>query len=450
MAIKDTQDFLKKMRSFIDREYKRGALDKFPTIVTLTSKGFQQGFKEGYQDLLLKDPSLPILTDEEFLKAGQAALKAVAEWANQPRTRGTIVEEEKNRVVYRSSRDIKSVYTLAKKKGVEYIQALLKESGHRKLRGRDKQNNISARASEVGILKSATHRAHQGVTTVGAAQISGALRFLEKTRSFGGFAASKEASELSDIISNITTTFKTSGTKSGSKSSEVSVQEDIEIGIEMLPRSKNPAGVEDYDLNKLLPKLEKAVTEYIKRQHIENMPGSSSISQNAEELVTYMLLKQLSKSPNVGVTTFLLEPKGRKAKDVKKAGQYRKGRTQGSIKKARALKKKKITPAMKPLHLIGLINKELPNKVRENMEVPGLENRTGRFAQSARITDITETAKGFPSIGYTYQRDPYQVFENGSSGPWANGERDPRTLIDRSIREIAVQFAIGRFYTRRT
>ena len=33
--------------------------------------------------------------------------------------------------------------------------------------------------------------------------------------------------------------------------------------------------------------------------------------------------------------------------------------------------------------------------------------------------------------------------------PWASPERDPRQVIDRSIREIAAQFAIGRFYTRR-
>ena len=84
------------------------------------------------------------------------------------------------------------------------------------------------------------------------------------------------------------------------------------------------------------------------------------------------------------------------------------------------------------------------------MQEPGLENRTGRFANSVEITDIVQTAKGFPSIGYTYQRDPYQVFEDGGgAAPWANGQRDPRRLIDRSIRELAVQFAIGRFYTRR-
>ncbi len=84
------------------------------------------------------------------------------------------------------------------------------------------------------------------------------------------------------------------------------------------------------------------------------------------------------------------------------------------------------------------------------MGPPSLENRTGRFADSIEVVDITQTQKGFPSIGYTYQKDPYQVFEDGTGQPpWANGNRDPRSIIDKSIREIAAQFAIGRFYTRR-
>ena len=83
------------------------------------------------------------------------------------------------------------------------------------------------------------------------------------------------------------------------------------------------------------------------------------------------------------------------------------------------------------------------------MKEPSLVNRSGRFAESVKVTEIAQTPKGFPSIGYTYQRNPYQVFEEGSGGEWANGDRDPRDLIDKSIREIAAQFAIGRFYTRR-
>lgn len=101
------------------------------------------------------------------------------------------------------------------------------------------------------------------------------------------------------------------------------------------------------------------------------------------------------------------------------------------------------------LRIIGILNKDLPETVRKNMQPPRLQNQSGRFADSVRITDISSTPQGFPSIGYTYQRNPYQVFEEGSNGNWSNGQRDPRDLIDKSIREIAVQFAIGRFYTRR-
>ena len=38
------------------------------------------------------------------------------------------------------------------------------------------------------------------------------------------------------------------------------------------------------------------------------------------------------------------------------------------------------------------------------MGAPGLENQTGRFARSVRITDVAETTGGFPSFGYTYQK----------------------------------------------
>ena len=100
--------------------------------------------------------------------------------------------------------------------------------------------------------------------------------------------------------------------------------------------------------------------------------------------------------------------------------------------------------------LLALLNQKLPNTVRKNMGAPALTNVTGTFANSVKVTDISTTAKGYPSIGYTYAKNPYQVYEIGvGKAPWANTERDPRRLIDRSIREIAAEMAIGRFYTRR-
>jgi hypothetical protein len=154
---------------------------------------------------------------------------------------------------------------------------------------------------------------------------------------------------------------------------------------------------------------------------------------------------------------------GKKARQIKESSsvssneQYEKitassyiiqtGISSKGIKKNREVKD---TLASQPLRLIGLINKALPEVVRKNMNAPALENRTGRFVDSVEITDIIETPRGYPSIGYKYAKNPYQVFEMGAgSPPWATPERDPRKLIDRSIREIAAQFAIGRFYTRR-
>jgi hypothetical protein len=102
------------------------------------------------------------------------------------------------------------------------------------------------------------------------------------------------------------------------------------------------------------------------------------------------------------------------------------------------------------LSLQALLNSKLPEVVRKNMGAPALTNRTGSFASSVQVTEITRTKKGFPSVGYTYDKNPYQVFELGAGKtPWANADRDPRKLIDRSIREIAAELAVGRFFTRR-
>lgn len=100
-----------------------------------------------------------------------------------------------------------------------------------------------------------------------------------------------------------------------------------------------------------------------------------------------------------------------------------------------------------PLALIGIINQSLPRVVESNMGDPRLNSKSGRFAASVRATDMVMTPQGFPSIGYTYQKNPYQTFEMGYKQ--GSPDRDPRALIDGSIREIAAQFALGRIYTRR-
>ena len=103
-----------------------------------------------------------------------------------------------------------------------------------------------------------------------------------------------------------------------------------------------------------------------------------------------------------------------------------------------------------PFSLMAMIQEKLPQTVQKNMRSPRLENRTGRLARSVKLTDITQTRQGFLSMGYTYEHNPYKVFEVGQGdAPWATPDRDPRKLIDASIREVASKMALGRFYTRR-
>ena len=102
------------------------------------------------------------------------------------------------------------------------------------------------------------------------------------------------------------------------------------------------------------------------------------------------------------------------------------------------------------LQLLPIINAKLTDRVMQNMKTPRLVNRTGRFAQSAKVINVEETREGFPSFVFDYERDPYDVFDRTlGRSPWNTPQRDPRTLVDISIREIVREMAIGRFFTRR-
>lgn len=105
-------------------------------------------------------------------------------------------------------------------------------------------------------------------------------------------------------------------------------------------------------------------------------------------------------------------------------------------------------PRKSRVNVIELLNRKLPDEIRKRMTYPRLVYRTGRFANSAKVLSYTETEKGGTSFSYTYQKNPYQLFEPGRSH-LATPERNPRTIIDQSIRAIAAQIMQGRFYTRR-
>jgi|TARA_R110002153_G_scaffold221986_1_gene374373 hypothetical protein len=211
---------------------------------------------------------------------------------------------------------------------------------------------------------------------------------------------------------------------------------------------KENIGVDAAHEKLVLQTWKKFVASDFNTDDMLNQKGSGSLLDKIEDKV---VLKNLTKGKNVVATKRKKPVKGKTSNKTQNKGAKEKVtavslKAGGRRTKARAVK----GVSSSPLALLGVLNQKLPETVRKNMNSPALVNRTGRFADSVKVVDMNQTPQGFPSIGYTYQRNPYEVFEDGNgSAPWANGNRDPRQLIDKSIREIAMQFAIGRFYTRR-
>ena len=188
--------------------------------------------------------------------------------------------------------------------------------------------------------------------------------------------------------------------------------------------------------------------------------GSKSIKKRVGEKTAKIIVSNLTK-------------KGRKTVKVKKQPKYKKPapkkvKVQNSGTKARTKKKiniginiagKKLRrpeqtkrkETQSVLKIRALINKRLPAEVRRNMGRPALINRTGNFSNSVQLLNINQAKTGLTG-DYTYTRSGggsrppqpgvYQTFEN--SGRWPAGY-NPKDLITKSIRNLAVQYTTQKF-----
>jgi len=201
-----------------------------------------------------------------------------------------------------------------------------------------------------------------------------------------------------------------------------------------------------------LSALKKAWLKLNNESSLAFSKGSDSRIDIERKKLIEAFTKPIIAKPNVRISKSNTKPKYSKSKSSAKVKRKR----PTSTKVKHKVKTSYILPNIEQTEggtsainlnaLKAQINAKLPAIVRKNMLPPGLVNRTGRFAASARVDSIIATEKGFPSIGYTYMKFPYQTFEPG----FAKGDfdRDPRRVIDKSVREIANELLTGRFYTR--
>jgi len=218
-----------------------------------------------------------------------------------------------------------------------------------------------------------------------------------------------------------------------------------EVGIEFAGDNRKALDVAE-NLRKLEDDLEAALVQV--SDLFATDPGSPSFVDTTIQSVDNGLAALPGKKTNIKRRSTKRpnrDIKGKKQKVKAKKGEPFIDNTKTAAIQAGVRKERKESP----INLMSLINSKLPQTVRKNMGFPRLENQSGTFASSVRVTDASMTAQGFPSIGYTYQRRPYGVFESTSGSRFASVDRDPRTLISQSIREIAAELVTGRLYTRR-
>lgn len=219
--------------------------------------------------------------------------------------------------------------------------------------------------------------------------------------------------------------------------------------------------LEDKELNsKMKGGLARQITGSLTAFVLSELDNEATMSKTQKDVIDYA---ELGSSPSLIDTVRQTIMHGALGKRYKAP---RKGPTQGPktklplLRKGRRFKARRITLPRKGRQtdreedfrrvgrLMGYINNHLATEIQKNMGRPGLENRTGRFASSAKVQSIVPDKRGLMNISYTYG-DTYKVFEPGNNNGKYSSSYDPRGVIGKSIRTLAISQAELKFITRR-
>lgn len=248
------------------------------------------------------------------------------------------------------------------------------------------------------------------------------------------------------------------------------MQKQIDIEIEFDPMDKN-ATMKDYDavqLKKFInahtavinDELFKALSD--DQQESSRSPRAHARAVAAKHAIVNILGVAHKANPDLRLKVnrkLLNESRDQKKKDRARFTGNKRVTGSQAIVAAKAIKTRKYkknrgegkvdgVAGTNPLALKSLLNDVLPQAVAAKMQAPALRFRTGRFANSAEVTDVLVGPRGgLQSIDYTYQRDPYETYEPGNKR--GSVQRDPRKLIGGTIREIAIGIVGKKFIPTR-
>lgn len=242
------------------------------------------------------------------------------------------------------------------------------------------------------------------------------------------------------------------------------MRKQLRVQITYDPANKN-ATMKDYDSKQLQKFIENHQSKVIK--HLSNQltdeemktsrsPKEHLIGASAKSIIKNMFPHKSNPDMRFKVNKKLLAfGDVNKKQAAKFAGN--KGRVKKKTNKASAVK---VTAGYKalsrgkgrvdevagqnPMALKALLNEMLPQTIAQNMTSPALQYRTGRFANSVRVDNITQGPRGGNTmIEATYRNNPYETFAPG--GKMYTPQRNPERLIKRSIRQVATSLVGARF-----
>ena len=445
MAQAEVDKLLKRAYKFANDTWARGGLDKSLQQVTVTRANLRNAFKEAFSKEHAKEfkrAKNPFMQDgkidnKPFDNAVDVAFKALEEHLEKERTLSNLNRPAtKNKIVFDQPRALKTPFTTLKNAGIKQINKELKAKGKKQLSDRQKL-----------AIKTGVERLHTD-TTVGMARLAYTVEQLEKNSITAKFFQSKQYKNLVEKYGDVTTEYEIKKIKGRKQIRYIGA-----VSLYLDAASKNFAGSEHNDWKKVRPKLEKALAKWLEGQELADLKGSVSptedykreaVSEVLDKFKTVKKAKIKRKTAQPSKKSSKYKPRTKKGKNISSSKVVA-----AQIAKDKRKSRQENAGGANSMQMLGILNEKLPETVRENMKDPGLINRTGRFANSVRITEMGTTPEGFPSIGYTYDRDNYGQYETSSGSRFSDPNRDPRVVIDRSIREIAAGLAIGRFFTRR-
>mgnify|MGYP001260361343 CR=1 FL=1 len=434
MARKDMDRLVEEALKIANDAWARKGLDKNRQIVTVTRHNITAAFGDAIDD----DDNVSV-EDDELRDIGNAAFTGLK--ASLARSRISELSEklsDSNKVVFTQERYTPTPFRAMKRAGKAKLREILQ------VKKLDPKLNA---AIDLGAQRLHT----ESSATVGLARLAKVMQVLDRNQFGGASDKFSESQQFKDIFGKFGDILADIEIIRPYKDKPDRIVYKGRVGIEVKRKAKNFPGSEDADWTKIKPALEEAISAYIEREDIEDKKGSKSIKQQALEQARFAVLSKLPQ------TATIRRPKVKAPKFKDKFGSAeRKGKdpkTKSKVVPIPRMKKAKNNAGKSHkaslYTVMAMISEKLPETVRKNMGAPRLENQTGRFASSVKITDVVQTPQGMPSFGYTYRKDPYGVYERSSGTSRADPDRDPRNLIDASIREIAAGYALGRFYTRR-